>query len=203
MFAQQELDSGWVLLFIDRWHRSNPSARLFNQTCSIRLLIPLPLACKCELEHFRSVRGVRLLHGAYFEGERGRTRLYCGMSLLFATTAVRSPHGMSVQPDILILFSMPPPSWDGGFLPSSACCFFVSRKDWTGRVSGSHTLPRVCSTRSAISFFSRPPSSAKATRKLFQFRSFAVYLTFAARWGVLIHAWCATPACSLREGRTR
>ena len=41
IFAQQELNSCWVMFLVDRWAytcRISPSTRLFNQTCRVFLL---------------------------------------------------------------------------------------------------------------------------------------------------------------------
>jgi len=70
-------------------------------------------------------------------------------------TAVRSSPRMSVQPDIPLFVSGPPPLPDGGFFGScrgltSVCSFFVSRRGWTSCVSSSYTL------------FPPPPSPTKA-----------------------------------------
>jgi hypothetical protein len=76
------------------------------------------------------------------------------------TTAVRSSPGMSVQPDIPILISAPPPSRDVGFLDhaeASPLCvvFFVGGRDRTSCFSGSYNL------------FSPPLSLAKARWRIF------------------------------------
>ena len=100
-----------------------------------------------------------------------------------AATAVRSSLGMSVQPDIPIFVSTPPPSWDGGFLTHAEVEPLHIASSWAGRVGqvtlAAHTPYRVSVQPEALfPLLSRPPSSAKATRKFFQYRSFAAYLTF-------------------------
>ena len=87
-----------------------------------------------------------------------------------ATSAVRSPHGMSVQPDIPIFFC-DAASLVGWWLFSFLCMLAVL---------AAHTPYRVF-VQSDVPFplLSRPPSSAKATRKLFPFLSFTAYLTLA------------------------
>ena len=75
-FTQQELNSCWVLFFIDSRASTcrSSGALTYLHVCSTRradyFAYPPPsLACKCEAEHFRPMRGVRLPHGAYFEGD--------------------------------------------------------------------------------------------------------------------------------------
>jgi len=52
------------------------------------------------------MRGDQLPHGAYFEGESGRTCCYCSMIV----------PGMSVRPDVPISVTTPSPLRDVGFL---------------------------------------------------------------------------------------
>jgi len=110
MFAQQESNCRWVLLLVDRGAhtRSSSGALAHLHVCSTRradfAYLSSSLACKCESEDFRPMRGVYLPHGAYFESESDRT------------TEVRSSSGMSVQPDIPTFVSVPPPLQDGGLL---------------------------------------------------------------------------------------
>jgi len=60
MFAQQELDSCWVLLFVDRRpHTRRSSGALAHlHVCSTRradFAYSPSLACKCESEHFHPI----------------------------------------------------------------------------------------------------------------------------------------------------
>ena len=109
MFAQQELDSCWVLYFIDRGAHMccSCSALAHLHVCSTRCAdcayLSSSLACKCELEDFRPMWGVSLPHGAYFEGERDQTCCCCSTFILWDVCSTKHPNFHSVLP----------PSWDG------------------------------------------------------------------------------------------
>jgi hypothetical protein len=139
MFAQQELDSCWVQLFVDRrahTRRSvSPSARLFNQTCRFRLFILLP--------------HLQVRAGGFSPHARSLTPAWC----LFRRRE---------EPNVLLLryvrplgclfnqifVPVPPPSCakakrmffahaEGQI---SACSFFVSVRGRMSRVSGLYTV---------------------------------------------------------------
>jgi len=184
MFAQQELDSGWVLLFIDRWAhtcRSSPALAHLRVCSTRRAAFPLPR--------------LQVRVGAFSLRARSQTPARC----LF-----RGREGSNAP---LLLYVLPM-----GCLFNQTSRFFFRRRLPRGMVAFSflcmlvalaaHTLLRVCSNRRAVS----SPLEASIVCKGDKFFNFAHSLPTSpsqARWQVLIHAWYATPACSLREGRTR
>ena len=85
IFAQQELNSCWVMFLVDRraytCRIGDVLAHLhvwLNRHADYFAYSSPSLAYKCKSEDFLPVRGVRLPHGASFECERDRT--YCSSS---------------------------------------------------------------------------------------------------------------------------
>ena len=94
-FAQQELDSCWVLFLTDKgpYMRCGSSALAHLHICSTRhadYLLP-SLACKSKSKDFRPMRGARLLHGAYFECERAWMCCYCTTFVPWDVCLTRHP----------------------------------------------------------------------------------------------------------------
>jgi len=98
IFAQQELHSGWVMFLVDRRAytcRSSDALAHLHVSSTKRadyFAYSSPsLACKCESEGFRPIRGVRLPHGASFERERDQTCCYCSMFVPWDVCSTRHP----------------------------------------------------------------------------------------------------------------
>jgi len=141
-FAQQELDSCWVLFFVDKgtyaYRGSGTLAYLhvwLNRRADYFTYLSPSLACRCKLEDVRPMRGVRLTHGVYFEGERGRTCCYYGTFVPWDVCSTRHPDLCFDAASLAgwRLFS----SCRG---QTSACSFFVSGKGRMSHFSGSYTL---------------------------------------------------------------
>ena len=77
-----------------------------------------------------------------------------------AATAVRSSPGMSVQPDISIFISAPPPSRDVGFLAHAEASPLRVIFSWEGGIGRVALAART-------TFFSPPLSLAKARWRIF------------------------------------
>ena len=84
IFAQQELNSCWVMFLVDRraytCRIGDVLAHLhiwLNRHADYFACSSPSLACKWESEDFLPMRGVRLPHGASFECERDQTCCYC------------------------------------------------------------------------------------------------------------------------------
>ena len=113
MFAQQEYNSCWVLLFVDiRAHMHRSSAALAHlhvwlnrraDYCAYSSPPSLASASRRILALCEESDSRMVLISRQIGPER-------------AATAVCSPHGMSVQLDIPTFISAPPPSRDVGFL---------------------------------------------------------------------------------------
>jgi len=104
MFAQQGSNSCWVQLFVNRGAHTrrsvSPSARLFNQMCRFRLFILLP-------HSFASAS--RRIFAPCEESDSRMVLISKARGAECAATAVHSPPGMSVQPDIPVFVSALPP----------------------------------------------------------------------------------------------
>ena len=153
---------------------------------SYALCSPSSPACKDKMKDVHPMRGVRLPL-VLLSKARGLER---------AITA-RSPSGMSIQLDIPISSRCRLPS---GMTAFSSYSFFLSSRGWTSRISGSYTLPRVCSTRRAVLSIDAS-LVCKGDEEAFDFIHSLHTLPSQARWRLffLTHALCA---CSLREGRS-
>ena len=95
MFAQQELDSCWVIFSsIRAYTRCSSDALAHLHVCSTRRTdySSPSLACKCELKDFHPMRGVRLPHVTYFERERAWTSRYCGTFAPWDVCSTRHPY---------------------------------------------------------------------------------------------------------------
>jgi len=147
MFAQQELDSCWVLLFIDRWAHTRHSSPelthlhvcLTKQTCRLfRISTPLPR--------------LQVLVGAFSPHARSQTPAWCLFRRRWAERA--APWGVCSTRHPDFHFGLP-----------HARSIFVSGE---GRMSRITAYGVSVQPETLFSLLSPPPLSAKAMRRLFR-----------------------------------
>jgi len=176
MFAQQESNSFWVLLFVNRRAstcRSSGSFACLHVCSTSRAGLAYSsssIACKCDSENVRSIRGVSLPHGAYFEGKRDRTRCYCNTFVPWDVSSAIHPHFRFGAASVVCkreeTFSL--------MQRVIALHFSYERERVSSRFHGSYwyTLWHVCSTRRADSV--RSPSYLAYKGEMESFRPMSV-----------------------------